>query len=257
MTLARLEAVAWTAAGFTLCGFLVFLAWVLYPYHNLAVALPQQTSPLTKAWAEAAPSKGSLDKLTSTATAALPTHDEVAKVLTNAGQTVGAAGKAITDTATNLNRPCKGVAGADACGTLAQINKTVIKAGDAIVTTQDEEKNILPHTTSAMDALKDAAGKLAGTADQATETLDTMNSQLKDAAINQTFQNFASVTGSAAGLSHDLYVYAHPVLNPDPCKTKGCTFGRVVGKVVGYLGVAATASNASEWFRAIPVKVTK
>ena len=40
----------------------------------------------------------------------------------------------------NLNRPCKGPAGPDACGTLAQINKAVIDAGDATVEAQLQVK---------------------------------------------------------------------------------------------------------------------
>ena len=79
----------------------------------------------------------------------------------------------------HINRPCKGASGPDACGTLAQINKTVITAGDAIVTTQLVERAAQPHIISAMDEFGQTAKHLSSTADSlsltahaATGTLD-------------------------------------------------------------------------------------
>ena len=77
-------------------------------------------------------------------------------------------------------------------GTLHEINKAVVKIGDAIVTTQLQERATTPHVTAAMDelglaakhlssasdslsgtasALKGTADALTGTAQGATETL--------------------------------------------------------------------------------------
>lgn len=79
----------------------------------------------------------------------------------------------------HLNRPCKGASGPDACGTLAQINKTAIDAGDAIVRTQLIERTAQPHIVAAMDEfgqtakhLSSTADSLSGTAHSATRTLD-------------------------------------------------------------------------------------
>jgi hypothetical protein len=79
----------------------------------------------------------------------------------------------------HLNRPCKGPSGPDACGTLAQINKTAIDAGDAIVRTQLIERAAQPHIIAAMDEfgqtakhLSSTADSLSGTAHSATRTLD-------------------------------------------------------------------------------------
>lgn len=71
----------------------------------------------------------------------------------------------------HLNRPCKGTAGPDACGTLAQINKTVITAGDAIVTTQLVERAAEPHIVAAMDEFSQTAKHLSGTADSLSLTV--------------------------------------------------------------------------------------
>ena len=55
----------------------------------------------------------------------------------------------------HINRPCKGASGPDACGTLAQINKTAIDAGDAIVThAVTGALRPAPHVISAMDAVR-------------------------------------------------------------------------------------------------------
>ena len=82
----------------------------------------------------------------------------------------GNAAPDLKPTLDHLNRPCKGPAGPDACGTLAQINKTVITAGDAIVQTQLVERTTTPHVTAAMDQFGTAAVHLSSTADSLAET---------------------------------------------------------------------------------------
>lgn len=75
-----------------------------------------------------------------------------------------------------VNLPCKGD---QPCrGTLGIVNKTIVKAGDAVVQTQLVERAIIPHTVDAMDAFKGAANKLGGTADSAKGALDTFNTGL-------------------------------------------------------------------------------
>jgi hypothetical protein len=74
----------------------------------------------------------------------------------------------------HLNRPCKGASGPDACGTLAQINKTVITAGDAIVRTQLIERAAQPHIISAMDEFGQTAKHLSSTADSLKGTADAL-----------------------------------------------------------------------------------
>ena len=74
----------------------------------------------------------------------------------------------------HINRPCKGASGPDACGTLAQINKTVIDAGDAIVRTQLIERSTQPHIISAMDEFGQTAKHLSSTADSLKGTADAL-----------------------------------------------------------------------------------
>ena len=72
----------------------------------------------------------------------------------------------------HINRPCKGASGPDACGTLAQINKTAIDAGDAIVRTQLIERTTQPHIISAMDEFGQTAKHLSSTADSLKGTAE-------------------------------------------------------------------------------------
>jgi len=91
----------------------------------------------------------------------------------------------------HINRPCKGASGPDACGTLAQINKTAIDAGDAIVRTQLIERNTAPHVTAAMDQfgtaavhLSSTADSLAGTAHAATGTLTAATGAIQTLTVD-------------------------------------------------------------------------
>ena len=89
------------------------------------------------------------------------------------GAAAPAAGKtdAVLD---HINRPCQGASGPDACGTLAQINKTAIDAGDAIVRTQLIERTTQPHIISAMDEFGQTAKHLSSTADSLKGTADAL-----------------------------------------------------------------------------------
>jgi len=98
----------------------------------------------------------------------------------------------VTATLANVNRPCKGPAGPDACGALAQVNKTSIAAGDVAnaAAKQVEQSGVLiTATTRNLDAvgasvsgltghLTKASEALAGTAQEATTTLGTANTSL-------------------------------------------------------------------------------
>ena len=135
--------------------------------------------------------------------------------------------KGIVDTFDNLNRPCA----PGPCGLLPNGAKVETKVGDAIVTTQIQERAIAPHTLAAMDSFKTAADRLSGTADAGTDSLkaltatlgtaqttirgfqapvasftragDSLNYLLKDEAIYRTLDNMAGVTENAEGILAD------------------------------------------------------
>jgi len=105
----------------------------------------------------------------------------------------------VTATLANVNRPCKGPAGPDACGALAQVNKTSIAAGDVAnaAAKQVEQSGVLitattrnldavgasvsgltGHLTKTADALAGTAKALTGTSQAATTTIGTANTSL-------------------------------------------------------------------------------
>jgi hypothetical protein len=189
-----------------------------------------------------------------------------------------------------VNQPC---IGDEPCrGTLGLINKTVAKVGDVIVTTQTQERAITPHTVAAMDTLNASAAKLGATAEALTGTaqgatqglkaltdeelalqeptraaaglltrgtaaVNDFDSLISDPAIREGLDAGSQTAVHIAGITGDLQVYAHPILNPTPCKTRKCTAGRVVSKTLGALSILATGANATEPFRALKVKVAK
>jgi hypothetical protein len=77
-----------------------------------------------------------------------------------------AASKGIADTFDNLNRPCA----PGPCGLLPNATKVETKVGDAIVTTQLQERTTAPHVIAAMDTFNTAAQKLGSTADSLSGT---------------------------------------------------------------------------------------
>ena len=132
----------------------------------------------------------------------------------------GDAAPDLNPTLDHINRPCKGPAGPDACGTLAQINKTVIAAGDAIVRTQLIERATTPHVTAAMDefgtaaqhlsnaadSINGTAGALTGTAQAATETIQTTGTTIAAAQplLAQLTENGASLQATTDTLNDTL-----------------------------------------------------
>jgi hypothetical protein len=103
----------------------------------------------------------------------------------------------------HLNRPCKGSSGPDACGTLAQINKTAIDAGDAIVRTQLVERAAQPHIISAMDEFGQTAKHLSSTADSLSGTARAATGTLASAtgAIDEGKRTIASAQPLLAQLT--------------------------------------------------------
>ena len=90
-----------------------------------------------------------------------------------------------------LVRPCA----PGPCGTLATVNKAVTKIGDAVVTTQIQERKAAPHVIVAMDTLNDSAAKLGWTADALTRT---GNAATESAAALTTSLQTANETIGAA-----------------------------------------------------------
>lgn len=163
----------------------------------------------------------------------------------------------VVQTLGNINRPC----GKQPCGTLATLNKTVVKIGDAVVTTQLQERQIGQHTSKDMDTVtadiqaslkplpaaiqsfSEAATALTGTAHSASGVLQTAQTTIQsfqpvaadaDAtvrhfddliqspAITQTLQNVSATTAHINAIAADSYTVEHRYFFRPACKTLGC-----------------------------------
>ncbi len=159
----------------------------------------------------------------------------------------------LNQTFDNINRDC---GTGKPCGLISNINKTVVKAGDAIVQTQIVEKKITetiaPHVTTAMDNIGSAgkdlgnsAKSLGKTSDELTKTLQITNDkknglpaifenangtitdlreQLKSQAVQNVVADIsravhfsADTTENVAGITKDLKLEADKLAAP---KTK-------------------------------------
>lgn len=147
--------------------------------HKLATGVTPQASLLLQRWT---PGKGKPDALIDAAYNFLHAGSgAVAQI----GDAARAAGRDVDATSANVNRPCKGPAGPDACGILAGANKVLAKAGDAVVTTQTAELQAVPHATRAMDAFADAAYSLDDASRSGETALDSFNDLLQSKDISE------------------------------------------------------------------------
>jgi hypothetical protein len=101
------------------------------------------------------------------ATIALVDIDQAAKKAT---VTLGS----LNGTLVEINRPCKGPKGPDACGVFAQVKKSVIDIGDATVTAQVQVKNTGLLMATAAQGITSAASDLHEVAGQASSSLESV-----------------------------------------------------------------------------------
>lgn len=99
----------------------------------------------------------------------------------------------VNATLANINRPCKGPAGPDACGTLAQINKLAIDAGNITVTAQMQVKQSGQLLAAAAENINRVADHVSATADALTATAHSATG-----AIDQAHTDLATVNGTIA-----------------------------------------------------------
>ena len=174
-------------------------------------------------------------------------------VLTQAGTSA----QSLNATLALVNQPC---GGGKPCGVVANLNKTITKVGDAIVTTQLQEHQTAPHVIAAMDTFNTAAQKLGGTATaltgtaneatatlgegqrviasaspllaQSTETITDLDALLKDSAIHQTLSHVESISSSADTIAADAAFEANKLTHPPKAKLTGWV---IVQSVVKYI----------------------
>jgi uncharacterized protein YdbL (DUF1318 family) len=161
-------------------------------------------------------------------------HD-IRKITTASGKQVQQTGQLIDATARTM-----GTVGESVKGTAGHLNKTA----DAATGTLNAAADTLGEGKRTIAAAQPLLAQLTANGASLQATTDTLNDTLKRKAVGEMLDNLAGITGHVDGMSSDLQVKLHPILNPDPCKTKGCTFNR---KVMPWITEAPTLGEGSYW----------
>ena len=108
---------------------------------------------------------------------------------------ITATASTLNKTLVSINQPCA----PGPCGTIPSMNKAIVKIGDAVVTTQLQERAIVPATIAAMNTLNASAGKFGQTADALTGTAQAATTSLGtlDTSVAATKPLLASLTATS------------------------------------------------------------
>jgi hypothetical protein len=162
---------------------------------------------LTAAYQQAAPKPGAIDSVATNLNAALPGAGKLTALVEHADKLLTVTSNGIQQTTANINRPCA----QDGCGTLAQVDKTLVRVGDELTTTQLEQRNVFPHITAAMDSLK-------GTADGATGATQAVAGLASDPHLKAILAHADGMSDSGDKILADAYKEEHKLLFPDKKK---------------------------------------
>lgn len=210
---------------------------------------------------------------------AVPAPKKADAELDSAKQATDDAAAEMRDVTIAMLKPCK-KGKPETCGLIPAVRLTVQDMGDSVKVMQTQVAETKPLIENAANGIKDVSAAATDTLQQARTDLVTADGTIAaakpvlnnlaatesdlDAAVVENRKNTASliangvtISGEVAGMSTDLHHYTHPILNPDPCKTKKCVAGRVAGRIESLLGVADTLHGAETLFTPLKVKVGK
>jgi hypothetical protein len=162
---------------------------------------------LVAVYQHAAPHPGAIDSTLASVNASLPAAGKLSAVADNANKLLAATTVGVQTTTTSINRPCS----ADGCGAIAQVNKTLVKIGDEVVTTQLEQRKVFPHVTDAMDSFK-------ATADGATKAADAVAEVAADPHLKAILLHGDGMSDSMDKILQDGYIKEHQLFFPSKKK---------------------------------------
>lgn len=192
----------------------------------------------------------------------------------------------VNDTLDALNKPCKDIHGDIICGPIPQLSQTEKNIGILAAQGAEQTKQsavIIKATTQAVnDASAEIKASLAplpraitaatGALDKAQTTIaafqpvpghidgavDSFNKLLQSPDLTGMLKHGNEITGNAALITGDFYHFEKPILNPVPCKTKRCKFSRFMkSELPWWIDLGAKSEQLSQWWKAIPVRLTK
>lgn len=255
--------VSWLSPSSVLLCSLAFMAWKLWPSVNAAV------TTLTASCAKGQPC-GILTKANEGIDTILAESRNVTVALVDKGrpgkpETMGLI-PSVQAVARDTGAAVRGIStqvtenGQIAAGAVQSLNIVSTKLGgtaDALT----GEINSLKATTDTLPPLvgdvRIDLQHLQPVEDNASQSFADFDALLKSKDLvdaihgtSQTAENFGKISG-------DLYVWSHPILNPDPCKTKKCVVARTFKDIEGLAGFGANAYQFSNLFRPLSVSLQK
>jgi hypothetical protein len=154
----------------------------------------------------------------------------------------------------------------DARGTLQEASGTLHSLGvtsEHLQGTLDASTGLLASATkttdrfpSLIDQFSVELPKVQKATDDADLSFQTFNALLSRPGLQQAIDGAGQTSQSLGKISGDLYVYAHPILNPDPCRNARCKWERAFSKLSAFAGLAANGVNVSHGFTPLPVKLS-
>lgn len=129
----------------------------------------------------------------------------------------------------------------------AQIGDTLTATNDVLASlkktsdvTAQSESQIAASTSTTVSALQpqitklgDAITAVTDATKSANTTLKSVNDLVANPVIVSTLKHADSTVSHVDGITRDFQHALHPILNPDPCKTKGCRVKRAFKSILG------------------------
>lgn len=139
------------------------------------------------------------------------------------------------------------------------------KAVSSIQGAADAGKGLLASATTTTDALPPLVSTLrvnlehlTPLEDASTQAVSHFDALLQSKSLSDALDGLGGTAENAKKISGDLYVWSHPLLNPEPCRTKSCTFNRRVMKPIEALtGFGSQAYQFSNFFTPLRVQVQR
>lgn len=134
----------------------------------------------------------------------------------------------------------------------------------SVKTTADGAADLLASTKGTTDKLPPLVGDLRAALQgippielQAQSTLSDFDKLLASKSLSDAIAGVASTTQNTGKISGDLYVYAHPILNPDPCTTTACRWKKGLAIAGSVAGFGSNLYGAKSLITPLSVKVKK
>ena len=155
----------------------------------------------------------------------------------------------------------------DAHGTLSEANRALqglSTDATALKSTVDASTQLLISAKQSTDALtvdlnaiKQPVDNLNPLIIHADKAVDHFDALLSRPALVDTVDGLGKTSQNLGRLTADLYVWSHPLLNPDPCTTAACRWKKGLSVAGSFAGFGSNLYGAKALFEPLTVRVKR